>query len=87
MIVEGEDPLLPREPELFDLKGLRVIEVEEIVTQEQLIITFDNGWQLQVSSSEWLTVEIKQGTARPTPTGASQETAAATTTTATAAIK
>lgn len=77
MIVRGEDPLLPRQPDLSDLKGLVVVSVEEIVTQEQLIVTFDNGWQLIASSSEWLTVEIKQGTAKPTPTGASQGVAAA----------
>lgn len=76
MIVRGEDPLLPRQPDLSDLVGLRVVSVEEIVTQEQLIITFDNGWQLLTSSLEWLTVEIKQGPAKPTPTGASQVQAA-----------
>lgn len=78
MIVRGEDPLLPRQPDLSDLIGLKVISVEEVTTQERLIITFDNGWQLLVSSSEWLTVEIKQGQARPTPTGASQVQAATT---------
>lgn len=71
MIVHGEDSLLPRQPDLSDLVGLRVVSVEEIVTQEQVVVTFDNGWQLKATSSEWLTVQIEQEPqAKPTTAGA-----------------
>jgi hypothetical protein len=74
MIVTGEDSLLPREPEIGDLVGLCVVKAEMIAgtgdADEKVLLTFDNDWQLEVGTSEWLSVTIKQGNARPTTAGA-----------------
>lgn len=74
MIIEGEDLLLPREPDISDLISLRVIKAEIVMgtsdADEKVLLTFDNDWQLEVGTSEWLSVTIKQGNARPTTAGA-----------------
>lgn len=71
----GQDPLLPQEPDLSDLHGLRVVRAELATgksdADDQVVLTFDNDWQLIIGTSEWLHVEIKAGATKLTTASAS----------------
>lgn len=57
------DPLMPSEPEVSDLKGLQVVNAERVTgvsdADETVRLTFNNGWVLEVGTSEWLHVKIE----------------------------
>ena len=69
-----DDPLMPSEPEVSDLVGLRIVKAEHVTGEsdvdEAVNLTFDNGWTLEIGASEWLHVKIDTTKAMPTTTGA-----------------
>lgn len=73
--MNGQDPLLSREPDISDLIGLHVVKAEMVTgksnADERVVLTFNNDWQLVIGTSEWLHVEIKVGVTKLTTASAS----------------